>query len=212
MECWDNASGAWLTGGTGGEFISQTSPERIPTSTAAPATLNCNLSAHGCMFLQVKEALFDQVVEWLCSLITQYILCVHWLPHKLWSRSDSRENRESWRKEEEIQQSHWLFTPGWWKKFQYKNIHPDLPQACFIPDPLHLEPWSVIFYFSESLIGLCECHSSPNVLTSITPLHPHYRHPRAQARARGQIQSWTWIWILGLNDQGRQVTKLAFYL
>lgn len=154
--------------------------------------LNCSTSHTELQFIYSQVCVSpsegcSRMARWLsdfCSLITHYILCVRWLPHKLWSRSDSRENRGPWRKEEEIQQSHWLFTPGWWKSFSIK-ISRSPPSLLY---PRSLTPGTMVSYFhlSESLTGLCESHSSPNILTWITPLHLHYRHPRAQARARGQ--------------------------
>lgn len=92
----------------------------VPTSTAAPATMNCDWPAHRCVSLQVKDVLTARGLSYFCFLITHKILCILWLPHKLWSRSDSRENRRPWRKEEEIWQSHGLVTPGWWKGFSIK--------------------------------------------------------------------------------------------
>lgn len=91
---------------------------------------------------------------------------------------------------------HYPFTSGWRKNISIKK-YPDLPQAYFTPASMHLEPVGY-FYYSESLTGFCEHHSSQNTLAHITSLDPHYRYPRGQAGARVQIRELS----LDMNSSG----------
>lgn len=137
-----------------------------------------------CVSLQVKDALLWPG-GWVISVPSSCTMFCVYTGYLISCDQDQIQGRTGDHEERRRKyNNHTDFSPQDGKSFSIK-ISRSSPSLLY---PKSLTPGTMVncFYPSESLKGLCECHSSPNILTWITPLHPHYRDP--VVRARGQIR------------------------